>query len=189
MFIIRSCFYHLTQNIWRKIPELGLSQMYKNDKNIKLFCGMIDALGFQPGQDVKDGMNYLQSVCPEELQDLLTYFNSTYVSGNFRSIQIPGQIGEEQPPLRLRRVPPMFAPDIWNVHTVTIENGHRTNNSCEAWNHGFHEMLGMTIHQFGWLLKPFRRIKLWYRQHYFRRHKACHHRREGEWQLKIFKRG
>ena len=36
----------------------------------------------------------------------------------------------------------MFAPDIWNVHTVTIENGHHTNNSCEAWNHGFHEMLG-----------------------------------------------
>ena len=53
-------------------------------------------------QDVKDGMNYLQSVCPEELQDLLTYFNSTYVSGNFCTIQIPGQIGEEQPPLRLR---------------------------------------------------------------------------------------
>ena len=39
-------------------------------------------------------------------------------------------------------MPPMFAPDIWNVHTVTIENCHGTNNSCEVWNHGFHEILG-----------------------------------------------
>ena len=29
---IRGCFFHLTQSTWRKIQELGLSQLYKEDR-------------------------------------------------------------------------------------------------------------------------------------------------------------
>ena len=42
----------------------------------------------------------------------------------------------------MRKVSPLFSVDIWNVHDMTLKGGHRTNNSCEAWNHGFHQMIG-----------------------------------------------
>ena len=165
------------------MQELGLSKLYKNGKDIKLFCGMTDTLAFLPCEDVKDGMSYLQSVHLDE--NLVAHFNSTYLLGSFCTIQNPGNIEEEHPPLRLRRVPPMFALYIWNVQSllkiITVP--------MTAVNHGtmgYMKCLVMIIHQFGWLLEPFRRIKFWYPQLCFRQHKLCHHRRE--WQLKFFER-
>lgn len=45
---IQYCFYHLTQYIWRKIQSLGLTTLYENDNDFRLFCGQIDALAFLP---------------------------------------------------------------------------------------------------------------------------------------------
>ena len=61
---IQGCFYHLTQNTWRKIQELGLALLYRSDSSIKLCCGMIDALALLPCEQVTDGMDYLHSECP-----------------------------------------------------------------------------------------------------------------------------
>jgi hypothetical protein len=33
---IKGCFFHLCRSMWRKIQQLGLSSVYKNDKNIKM---------------------------------------------------------------------------------------------------------------------------------------------------------
>ena len=44
--------------------------------------------------------------------------------------------------LRMQKVPPFFIVDIWNVHDIILKGSHRTNNSCEAWNHGSHQMIG-----------------------------------------------
>ena len=41
---IQYCFYHLTQSIWRKIQRLGLTTLYENDNDFRLFCGQMDAL-------------------------------------------------------------------------------------------------------------------------------------------------
>ena len=73
---IQRCFYHLTQNTWRKIQKLGLAPLYRSDSSIKLFCGMIDALAFLPCEQVTDGMDYLHSECSSELVDLLGYFDT-----------------------------------------------------------------------------------------------------------------
>ena len=139
---IQGCFYHLTQNTWRKVQDLGLAHSYKSSNSIKQFCGMIDALAFLPLDQVKEGMEYLQSVCPEELEDLLNYFNTTYVSGSYKVLRVLNTSGDEQVSVRMRRVPPMFKPEVWNVHEATLTNAARTNNSCEAWNHAFHQMIG-----------------------------------------------
>ena len=118
---IQGCFYHLTQNTWRKIHDLGLAQDYKDNDDNKLFCGMIDSLAFLPCDQVLEGMEYLQSVCPEELVHLLTYFNTNYVSGFFKKLQVPAVIGDDRVLLRKRKIPPLFSVDIWNVHDITFE--------------------------------------------------------------------
>ena len=53
----RGCFYHLTQSSWRKIQELGLTTIYKDDEDIKLFCGMVDSLAFLPLDDIPAGID------------------------------------------------------------------------------------------------------------------------------------
>ena len=57
---IHCCFYHLTQSTWRKIRELGLATVYKENEDIKIFCAMVDSLAFLPLEDISDGMNYLK---------------------------------------------------------------------------------------------------------------------------------
>jgi len=46
------------------------------------------------------------------------------------------------PPLRMRHMPPMYPPPIWNVNSITLEGGSRTNNICEGWNNAFAKLVG-----------------------------------------------
>ncbi|KAG7159849.1 putative MULE transposase domain-containing protein 6, partial [Homarus americanus] len=142
----KGCFYHLTQSTWRKIQELGLGTHYNANAEFRLFCGMIDALAFLPLDNVDEGMRYLKTVIPQdppEAEELLMYFDCTYVSGSFRPIQQPVAMSSDAlMPLRMRRIPPMFAPHLWNVHDATMNNNACTNNICERWNNKFFNLVG-----------------------------------------------
>ena len=110
---IQYCFYHLTQSTWRKIQNLGLTNLYQENEEFRLFCGQLDGLAFLP---------------PEEAEPLVTYFDVTYVSGQLR--QRRGPVGDDGvPPIRIRRSPPMFPPQNWNMHQVTLDGEQRTNNA------------------------------------------------------------
>ena len=54
-----------------------------------LFCGMLDGLAFLPESDVTAGLDELKGMMPEGLDELVSYFESTYVSGTFRKIERP----------------------------------------------------------------------------------------------------
>jgi len=139
---VHGCFYHLTQSTWRKIQSLGLVQRYREEEDVKLFCGMLDGLAFLPLDDISDGMAYLRENTPDGLEPLIDYFDSTYVSGTYRRIQLPPRSDGSLPAIRMRRMPPMYAPSIWNVHTITLNGGSRTNNICEGWNNAFTKLVG-----------------------------------------------
>jgi hypothetical protein len=123
----KTCYFHLTQNTWRKLQNLNLVNKYKEDKETRIYVGMIDGLAFLPVDKVLDGMNYLKEICPEHLKPILEYFDSTYVTGTTR---------------RNRIVPPIYPPEKWNVYEATIEEKARTNNLCESWNNGFKHLVG-----------------------------------------------
>ena len=98
---------------------------------------MVDGLAFLPAEDVEEGMAHLKETCPAELEDLLDYFDSNYVSGAFKRIKVPGNNN-----MKLKRTPPVFSPKIWTVHSVTLHGGQRTNNICETWNSAFKKLVG-----------------------------------------------
>ena len=131
-----SCFYHLTQSTWRKVQELGLVRRYDNE-DFKHFCRMLDGLAFVPPGEVKQGMDYLKEVCPEDAEGLVDYFDSTYVSGHYRAIARQATSDGSLPQIRFRRIPPRFPPELWNVRDCTTNDIDRTNNFCESWNNGF----------------------------------------------------
>jgi len=62
-----------------------------------------------------------------------------------RMIQRPADAVGDQPSvpsLRLRRIPPIFPADKWNVHDTTVSGADRTNNFSGAWNNGFRQLVG-----------------------------------------------
>ncbi|XP_046666931.1 uncharacterized protein LOC124358671 [Homalodisca vitripennis] len=122
---VKGCYFHLCQSTWRQIQRLGLTKSYKEDSQIRLFCGMINGLAFLPMKDVLLGMEFLWGAAPFQLLELLHYFDTTYVSGTVG--QTPSS--------------PLFSPRVWNVHEATLGNYHRTNNACESWNNRFNSLI------------------------------------------------
>ncbi|KAL4098233.1 hypothetical protein QTP88_022877 [Uroleucon formosanum] len=94
----RGCFYHLCQSTFRKVQELGLATMYKRDEEFRKHCGMVDALAFLSLHLVEEGMTYLKNNLPENLTDLLDYFDAYYVSGKYR------RIGHEENNIRTNNI-------------------------------------------------------------------------------------
>lgn len=140
---VQFCFYHLSQSIWRQIQHLGLKNLYELNNEFRLFCGQLDALAFLPPEDVKEGMAHLRSTMPEEAAPLLEYFDSTYISGQLRHHRsVTSRPASCIKPLHLRRTPPMFPIEKWNMHCITLNNQPRTNNICEAWNNKFFRLVG-----------------------------------------------
>ena len=73
------CFFHLSQNIHRRIQNAGLQEQYENDANFALQCRMLSALAFVPTADVVDAFDALSAVLPNELQEIMDYFEDTYI--------------------------------------------------------------------------------------------------------------
>ena len=72
----QGCFYHLCQSTWRKIQELGRTEHYRTEDEVKHFCGMLDGFAFLPQDKVQAGMQYLKQRIPEGMEALVDYFNA-----------------------------------------------------------------------------------------------------------------
>ena len=111
------------------------------DQYFRIFCNMLDGLAFLPIADLPEGIAYIRSVIteePAETEELVDYIETTYVTGTYRPVQ---RNGEQR--LTMRRVPPMFPPSIWSVHSATVDSDPRTNNVGEGWNNKFFTLVGM----------------------------------------------
>ena len=113
---MQGCFY-LCQSTWQKLEELGLATEYKTNDNLRHFCGMLDGLALLLVGDVKSGMAFIRQKILDipRLQELVDYLDATYVTGTARTINRPNAN------LRIRRIPPLFPPEKWNVSVATLE--------------------------------------------------------------------
>lgn len=113
---------------------------------------MIDGLAFLPLGDVNEGIDILRESVPrtsddeeQKLMQLLDYFQSTYISGAARLIARPTRDNPNSQVInavRIRRLAPLFPPELWNVYQSTVDGTDRTNNLCESWNRGFGSLVG-----------------------------------------------
>ena len=110
------CFFHLAQNIFRKVQSAGLQERYQNEEDLSLSIRMIPALAFVPVDKVLQSFEFLQESLSEEI--VVDYFEDNYI-GRLR---------------RNRRAIPMFDASIWNVHSRVTNDLSRTNNAVEGWN-------------------------------------------------------
>lgn len=133
---INFCFFHLNQNIWKKIQVLGLSPFYGEDVENATNLKMISALAFIPPEEVVNSwIELLQILQPwiqqqtldvqQKIDDLLIYFETNYIGQNIAGV---------------RREPRVAAIELWNVRMRTLEHYGRTDNEVE----GFHTKVAHT---------------------------------------------
>ena len=58
---IRHCIFHMGQNLHRKIKKDGLTPIYDNSQEYRIYVRSLVALAFLPEQRVVDGFNLLRN--------------------------------------------------------------------------------------------------------------------------------
>lgn len=117
------CYFHLGQNLWRKIQKCNLTTEYSEDENIRIHLKMILALSFVPVADVPMAFEDLVDDCPPQLKPVIDYWEDNYIGRQRRG----------------RRANPKFSIQIWNMRSRVASHLPRTNNSVEAWHRAFQQ--------------------------------------------------
>ncbi|KAK3919917.1 FLYWCH-type zinc finger-containing protein 1 [Frankliniella fusca] len=148
--ILRLCFFHLGQSVYRKVQNLGLAVLYNDpaDRQYKVAVHQLLSLAFVPAEDVKDVFAELRPELPRQLRTLADYFEETYVGERPRRLR-----GNRQP----RPKPPRYAVEDWNQHNAALQDEPRTNNTTEGWHNRFQGMVGKSHPSFYHLLREFRK--------------------------------
>ena len=125
---VKGCFFHLSQNIWKKIQQNGLAVLYENDDEFSILMRMIAALAFVPEVDVPQAFYDVENEIRNNYNNnngidvVIDYFEDTYVGRQRRG----------RP-----RANPMFPLNIWNMNARTQDELPRTNNHVEGWHRRF----------------------------------------------------
>jgi len=82
---IFGCYFNLCQNFRSKLDELHLISRYKNEPEFCIHVKSINALAFVPISDLDDALDTLSESLPEELIDLLDWFEDFYIGRKNRS--------------------------------------------------------------------------------------------------------
>ena len=78
--------------LWRKIQNLGLSEEYRTNEEVKLHVNMCAALAFLKPEEVQDGWLQVYAEAPDhdnpKLEELFNYFVEAWLEND----QIPMQM-------------------------------------------------------------------------------------------------
>ena len=125
------CFFHLVQNMKRKVAACGLSRRYREEPDFALKAKMISAMAFVPIHRIEEALGVLQSTLPAELQPVLDYFEDHYVGRLYMANGTPG------------RRQPQFPVAMWTVYERTMNDEARTNNYVEAFHRSLQRQFGV----------------------------------------------
>ena len=124
--IVKGCYFHFTQNIWRRIQANGLQDRYQHDHGFVTDVRMIAALAFVPENDLDRVYTILSNNVDAALDVILDYMETNYIGAIRRG--------------RFRR--PLFPYGMWGVHDRVIDDLPRTNNAVEGWHNRFNRHVG-----------------------------------------------
>ena len=52
---VQGCFFHFSQNLWRRVQNIGLTSMYKSNQEVRNSIRMCAALAFLKPTEVEEG--------------------------------------------------------------------------------------------------------------------------------------
>ena len=136
--VVSGCFFHLSQNIYRKIQSAGFTNKYIENSGFALLMKMLPSLAFVPESQVIHYFNLLMEEFPTFAIEIAEYFEDTYIGRLL--------------PNHTRRKPP-FPIRLWNLYIRVNLEVDRTNNSVEGWHNGFQSGISCAHPSFTKLLR------------------------------------
>ncbi|XP_050519261.1 uncharacterized protein LOC126893282 [Diabrotica virgifera virgifera] len=125
---VHGCFFHFCQAIWRKVQQLGLAQLYRDEQFFKTLIKSFCALSFVPPAEVSQVFELLET-------ELIDSFGEDERCHSFIDYFITTWVGRTLPPRN-----PYYAIGMWNCNNITLEGLPRTTNSAESFHHAFNSM-------------------------------------------------
>uniref|UniRef100_A0A914Z2J8 MULE transposase domain-containing protein n=1 Tax=Panagrolaimus superbus TaxID=310955 RepID=A0A914Z2J8_9BILA len=129
---LSACFFHLCENIRRKIADVGLKVAVRDNHQLARSMAMFRALAFVPLEHVPTGFELLKhhlTITYRDrpdfplIEEVINYFETNYVGTRLRNG---------------RRNQPLLARELWNVYEKTLESSPRTNNGMEGSHNKLH---------------------------------------------------
>ncbi|RNA45211.1 hypothetical protein BpHYR1_000995 [Brachionus plicatilis] len=116
---IYGCYFHLTQNFWRKMIKIPgfLENFYKKESKFKDAFFMCKSLCYVPQQDVRYIYKKLKAVLDNSFLPFLDYVGKYYIENRLKTARFP--------------IP------TWNLYCRVLDNLPRTNNTVECWHNVF----------------------------------------------------
>ena len=126
--MVKGCFFHLTQNPWRKVGAAGMQAEHSQDEELAITIRQIPALAFATPHEVPElfAEVAVQLRTPEG-NDMIHYFERAYIGRRLPS-------GAHQQTL--------FPIDMWNHHFDTAFGLPRTTNAVETLHRSFNATVG-----------------------------------------------
>ena len=123
--VVKGCFFHLTHNVWRKVPAEGMQVQYSQDEELTIRIRM---MAFAAPHEVCDLFAEVAAQLPtQETDGLIQYFERTYIG-----CTLPGGAYQRA----------LFPIGMWNHHFDNAYGFPRTTNSVEAWHRSFNVTVG-----------------------------------------------
>ena len=113
---VAGCYFHYTQNLWKRLRTLGLYLPYKRNRRLRRLVRSVMSIGYLPSALVRMNFHSLRldqqtRVISRQypvLRHWLLYVENTYINGN-------------------------WPPNVWNVFDRNMSQ--RTNNNIESYHH------------------------------------------------------
>ena len=115
---VHSCFFHVTQNIYRQVEKAAFATKYGNDEEYAHAVRMLPALVVLKTNDIYSSFEDIDDPQMPDLDPLDNYFEGYYIC-RLRSSN--------------RRTSPTFPITFWNVHNLLTNQFDHTNNAVEGW--------------------------------------------------------
>ena len=112
------CLFHLGQCLWRKIQKLGLSKLYFENSNFRLYMKCFSSLAFVPTEYIEQEFEKLKQRASEYESDKLSEFIIYFEKNFIRSMKYP-----------------LFS---WNANQRLNNNVELTTNAAESFHSHFY---------------------------------------------------
>ena len=73
----KSCLFHLSKNVYKRVQDEGMSQLYMNDEEFRTHIRMISALSFVPIADAIQAFDALSNHAGNQEQVIWTILEVT----------------------------------------------------------------------------------------------------------------
>ena len=89
---VKGCFFHFSQNIWRKVQANGLQGRYQQEPAFAEQVGKIAALAFVPEADVQRYFDILSQNVDQALDVIMDYIEEYYLGLFRRGPRMPSAV-------------------------------------------------------------------------------------------------